>query len=335
MSVAAFLSELRRREIEVRAEGNELRCSVRAGTLTAETREELRRRKSEILHFLRTATLAASQQPAIVPLQASGYRLPVFAVPGHNGDVFCYRALARCLGETQPFYGLQPPGLLGEGAPLTRVEELAAYFAAQVRAVHSQGPCIVAGFCAGGAVAFELAQLLSRDGVEVAFVALFGSPFPAFFRPWMQRRYRIEQRVRSLGKHARALAGTSWPQRFEYLAAKMKMRKRHDAPAPGDAVTERKRNVEEATLAAVRAYTPRPFAGTLCLFQPCRRWVNQGFLAGRWKPLAGQAEECFGPDGATGDDMLLPRHAAFFAELFNQAYASLVETHDRSARRAA
>jgi thioesterase domain-containing protein len=320
MSIAAFLSDLRRREIEVRAEGDELRCAVRAGTLTPELREELRQRKNDILDFLRAAKLAASQQPAIVPLQANGDRLPVFAVPGHNGDVFCYRSLARCLGEAQPFYGLQPPGLIGDSGPFTRVDELAGYFAAQVRAFRPQGPCIVAGFCAGGAVAFELAQLLSCAGGQVAFVALFGSPFPAFFRPWMQRRYRIAQRMRSLGRHARAMAGKSWPQGFEYLAGKL--RRRHDAPAPGDVLVERKRNVEEATLAAVRAYDPRPFAGTLCLFQPCGRWMNEGFLAGRWKPLARRAEEYLGPDGATGDDMLLPKNAAFFAELFNRAYAN-------------
>jgi thioesterase domain-containing protein len=96
-----------------------------------------------------------------VPLQANGPRVPVFGVAGHNGDVFCYRILAQCLGEEQPFYGLQPPGLDGEGEPLERVQDLAAYFARQILAFRPAGPCTLAGFCAGGTVAFELAQQLA------------------------------------------------------------------------------------------------------------------------------------------------------------------------------
>ena len=64
-----------------------------------------------------------------MPLQAQGRGAPVFGVPGHNGDVFCYRALARELGDEHPFFGLQPPGVDGQRAPLTRVEDIAAYFA--------------------------------------------------------------------------------------------------------------------------------------------------------------------------------------------------------------
>ena len=51
MSVAAFLSELRSRDIQVSAAGGELRCSAPPGALSTELRDELRRRKNEILEF--------------------------------------------------------------------------------------------------------------------------------------------------------------------------------------------------------------------------------------------------------------------------------------------
>jgi thioesterase domain-containing protein len=322
MSVVALLSELRSRDIEVRADGEQLRCAAGAGALTPGLRDELVRRKGEVLEFLRAAQAAASRPAAIVPLQGAGERVPVFAVPGHNGDVFCYRALARCLGN-QPFYGLQPPGLMGEAAPLASVEEIARYFAAQIRAFQPAGPCILAGFCAGGAVAFELAQMLAREGRPVAFVALFGAPYPAFFRPWMQRTERIAKRLRSIGKHARAMAGMSWRERCAYVHAKGRRRGATDAaPAPADPIIERRRNVEEATLAAVRAYRPRKFDGKLCLMLPSRRWARGLFFARRWAPLARECEEHVGPDGATGDDMLLAGNAPVFAELFRRAYAT-------------
>ncbi len=150
MSAAGLLSELRRRDIEVRAEGGELRCSAPAGALTVELREELRRYKDEVLKLLACAQAATTQARAIVPLQAAGRAIPVFATPGHNGDVFCFRALAQRLGAERPFYGLQLPGLDGAEAPLERVEELAAYFASQVKRLRLDGPYIIAGYCAGG-----------------------------------------------------------------------------------------------------------------------------------------------------------------------------------------
>ncbi len=57
---------------------------------------------------------------ARLPLEAAGTRTPIFAVGGHNGDVFTYRALALHLGPDQPFFGLQPPGLEEGSQPLTR-----------------------------------------------------------------------------------------------------------------------------------------------------------------------------------------------------------------------
>ena len=140
MSVTAFLTELRDRDIQVWAEGEHLRCTAPAGTLTPQLRDELQRRKSEILEFLRSAEALAQRPRAIVPLERRGTRTPVFAVAGHNGDVFCYRALAQHLGDDQPFFGLEPPGPDGRSEPLTRVEDLAAYFAEQMRAFQPNGP---------------------------------------------------------------------------------------------------------------------------------------------------------------------------------------------------
>ena len=149
MRVPALLAELRSRDVQIWADGDRLRCSAPADVLTPELRDQLQQRKHDILGFLRSGEALARQQRAIVPLQPRGQRIPVFAVAGHNGDVFCYRALAQHLGEDQPFYGLQPPGLDGHSEPLARIEDLAAYFAAQIRAFRPGDPYIIAGFCAG------------------------------------------------------------------------------------------------------------------------------------------------------------------------------------------
>lgn len=314
MSVAAFLSELRRRDIRVWVDGEQLRCNARVGTLTPELRDELRQRRGDLLEFLRAAEAVAKQQSAIVPLQRNGESIPVFAVPGHDGDVFCYRALAQALGEEQPFFGLQPPGVDGQSEPLTRVEELAAYFAAQVRAFQPRGPYIIAGFCAGGTVALELAQLLATAGEQIAFLALFGSPFPTFFRRWTQSRRWVAHQMQRISKHARVLVGRPWRDGLEYLRRKMQEREE-----PPDPVLVLRAKVGHATVIAVRVYRPQPFAGRICLFLPSRQWARAGFAALRWNGVGQRTDEYFGPDGCTHLSMLLPQNAPAFAAFFRRA----------------
>ncbi len=319
MNAAALLSELRRRDIRVRAAGGELRCNARAGALTPELREKLRQHKKEILEFLASVETLAGQQRAIVPLQRNGTRTPVFAVPGHNGDVFCYRALAQALGEDQPFFGLEPPGLDDDSEPLTRVEDLAAYFAAQIRAFQPQGPLVIAGYCAGGTVAFELAQQLQRAGAPIRFLALFGSPYPAYFRLPTQLWQRLVQRLQRIGKHARELQSQSPAGWRRYLAEELRQRKERrgaEQARAQDPVLMLRAKVERASLAAVQGYSPGHFAGHVHLFLPGRRWQCSGVAALRWRSVAQRLEAHFGPDGSHGNDMLREPYAAAFAKLF-------------------
>ena len=314
MNAAAFLSELRRRDIEVRAVGGQLHCTAKAGALTPELREQLRQCKSDILQMLASAHVLAAQERAIVPLQASGTRTPVFAAPGHNGDVFCYRALAQRLGEDQPFFGLQPPGVDGQDAPLERVEDLAACFARQVRAFRPQGPYIIAGYCAGGTVAYELAQQLARDGAQIDLLALFGAPYPAHFRFPARLRRHLAEKVELL----RDLVTRSPAEYRRYLAERLRLRGervRARAAAAADPVLVLRAKVERATLAAVRAYAPHKSVGRVALFLPSRQW----HAARRWRSVTPRAEEYFGPDGCDSQDMLREPHADAFANLFKQA----------------
>lgn len=324
MNVLSFLAMLRERDIRVWADGDRLRCSAPAGVLTPEFRDELQLRKKEILEFLCSAGALAQQQRAIVPLQPRGERLPVFAVAGHNGDVFCYRAFAQCLGGDQPFYGLQPPGLDGQGGPLESVEDLAAYFAAQIRAFHPDGPFIIAGFCAGGSIAFELARQLLGARAAVSFLALFGCPYPTSYRRLSQLRRLIAYHVKRVVRHARELASGPSGERWGRLAEKLRNHKARRAagrPAAPDPVLLLRAKVEDATIAALRRYTPGHFAGRVSLFLPSREWVRQGNESLRWRSVARHTEECYGPDGCHVDVMLRESYAPVFAGLFRQRCA--------------
>jgi thioesterase domain-containing protein len=318
VNAAAFLSELRRREIELRAVDGQLHCTAAAGALTPELREQLRQWKNELLNMLASAQMLAAQERAIVPLQASGTRTPVFAVPGHNGDVFCYRALAQRLGAEQPFFGLQPPGVDGQEAPLERVEDLAASFARQIRAFRPEGPYIIAGYCAGGTVAYELAQQLAQGGAAISLLALFGSPYPAYFRFPAQCLQALAERAANFGGLARDLAVRSPAECRRYLSERLRARReriRAQQQAAADPELAPRARVEQATLVAVRAYSPLASAARVALFLPSRQWDT----ARRWRSVSPRAEEYFGLDGCGSQDMLREPHAAVFAELFGNA----------------
>jgi thioesterase domain-containing protein len=315
VSVAAFLAELRSRNMEIWADGEQLRCTAPAGALTAELREHLRLHKYDILAFLRSAETLARQPRGIVPLQAGGARPPIFAVPGHSGDVFCYRALVEHLDRDQPFFGLQPPGVDGRDEPLTRIEDVAAYFGDQILAFHGAGPMVIAGYCAGGTIAFELARQLTERGATVSCVALFAGPYPTWYRALPQLEERARYVANQARHHLRELRARSLAEGRRYVQEHFRFRaaRRKEAlVAAANPLLTPRHKVEAVTLAAVRAYLPRYFPGRLCLFVPNRRWLRSRALSKRWRRVARDVEEYCGP-GCEGDAQLLEPAAQVLA----------------------
>lgn len=319
MTVAALLADLQSRDVRIWSDGDELRCNAPAGILTEALRTQLRERKGDILEFLRSAEAAAQQLRAIVPLQPHGVLAPVFGIGGHNGDVFCYRLLSRHLGTEQPFFGLRPPGLDGECEPLTSMADLAAHFAAQILAFRPRGASIIAGYCAGGAIAFEVAKQLQAKGAPIEFVALFAGRYPTWFRPLSQLRLRAEYYAGRAAAHAEALRSRSTDDRCRYIANLIGGRvdpsvTRQDQP--DDRAVALVARVQRATMKAIRGYTPTFFPGRLVLFLPSARARRSADGLLRWRDLAVDVEEFCGPDGCEGDTMLLEPHVGAFARLF-------------------
>ncbi|WP_293128195.1 non-ribosomal peptide synthetase [Microcoleus sp. bin38.metabat.b11b12b14.051] len=114
----------------------------------------------------------------LVAIKPRGKNPPFFCVHPIFGVVFPYCDLAFQLGENQPFYGLQPKGIDGETAPLTRIEDMAADYIAALRTVQPQGPYFLGGWSFGGLVAFEMAQQLLAAGEEVALLAVLDTLAP-------------------------------------------------------------------------------------------------------------------------------------------------------------
>jgi amino acid adenylation domain-containing protein len=124
-------------------------------------------------------------RPPISQLQAGGPARPfIFAHGAIASDGFYCRSLAGGLGPERPFYLLQPHGLDGKPLPRT-IEAMADDRLEALLSVQPSGPYLLGGFCAGGAVVFEMARRLRARGERVDLVVLIDTHATnARFRAW-------------------------------------------------------------------------------------------------------------------------------------------------------
>jgi thioesterase domain-containing protein len=308
-----FLVELRRLDVDLWLEGDRVRCSAPSDVLTAERRAELARRKVEIEALLKAARAAAPG--SIVPIETGGSRLPFYAVPGHNGDVFCFVRLARCLGTERPFFGLQPPGLDSATEPLDTIEKLAAHFVRELLTHQPDGPYQIGGYCLGGLTAFEMARQLKAMGKDVRALVLFGTMSPPALRPGNRARAAVVQWSADRLRGVRNFAALSGSDRVSKLQDKV-LATVADAPqAPADDFAARRVRVEDATLSAAYQYRPAPFDGRLTLFVPNQAAARTLDRPLEWKAYArGGMDVFYGPQECDGDTMLKEDAAAVFAD---------------------
>ena len=115
---------------------------------------------------------------SLVPIQSQGAKVPLFCIHGGAGTILLFHGLARRLAPERPVYGLQAQGLYGKHPPHTTVAEMASHYIKEMRTVQAHGPYLIAGWCFGGIVAFEMAQQLHRLGEGVDLLAIFDDNRP-------------------------------------------------------------------------------------------------------------------------------------------------------------
>ncbi|WP_330333099.1 amino acid adenylation domain-containing protein [Streptomyces sp. NBC_00536] len=112
---------------------------------------------------------------SLLPLRAEGSRPPLFCVHPAAGMGWPYAGLLPHLGPDQPVYALQARGP-GDAAGLpATVEEMAADYVAQIRAVRPEGPYRILGWSFGGLVAHAMATLLESAGAAVDLLVMVDS----------------------------------------------------------------------------------------------------------------------------------------------------------------
>lgn len=132
----------------------------------------------------------------LVPIQPRGSRPPLFWLPGGYGtSVLQFREVSLLLGPDQPVYGFEAK-MTEPDQDLESIPQRAAHFLREMRSLQPSGPYSLIGFCGGGYIAFEMAQLLLAEGQQVAFLGIVDCPVPSHLISWPGKvRFRAERAV--------------------------------------------------------------------------------------------------------------------------------------------
>lgn len=214
---------------------------------------------------------------AVVPIRPGGTNEPLFVVHSLTGGLLFWQKFLSGLDPQQPVLGLGLPDDREALAQVGDLETLAAWHVERLIAARPEGAFRLAGYSAGGVLAFEIARQLEERGRRVAFLGVIDAQLngckrsrghqprfvPGFFanlpywlldHVWHTTSARRGERFRTaLVKIRRRVAGT---KRTAAEGGSQEL----DAPAP---LREASNQYERLVV----QYLPRPYGGTLTLLR--------------------------------------------------------------------
>ncbi len=108
----------------------------------------------------------------LVPVRPASGKPPLFFVHDGLGETLLYRNLALKLEPGHPVYGIQPEINARGDYAQTTIRDWAAAHIRTLRRVQPQGPYMIAGLCAGGVIAVEIARQLQQAGERTSYVGI-------------------------------------------------------------------------------------------------------------------------------------------------------------------
>jgi amino acid adenylation domain-containing protein len=260
------------------------------------------------------------QRSPLVAIQPDGSQPPFFCVHPAGGNVLCYTDLARHLGRSQPFYGLQTPGYEGEQEPYTNIEDLAAHYVEAVRALRPQGPYLLGGWSMGATVAYEMAQQLQAQGQQVSLLAMLdGGPPPALKEQYPEYddvTLLLQACGDDLVVSPEELEGLGIEEQLNYIIAKAK----EAEMMPPDIGLEQVRayiKIYQANAKARLNYTPQPYPGRVVVLRASEPPTEgERDITFGWENFASEGVEAYKVPGRHGN-MVREPHAEALARRLN------------------
>jgi thioesterase domain-containing protein len=114
----------------------------------------------------------------LIPVQTSGAKPPIYFIHGLTGVMPLGSFLTQSLGSDQPFYAVNATGLDGRGTMPNSVKDMTCTYVEEISQAQPNGPLLIAGMCAGGLAALEVARELRARGRKIGPVILVDPPTP-------------------------------------------------------------------------------------------------------------------------------------------------------------
>lgn len=117
---------------------------------------------------------------SLVAIRATGTKPPLFCIHGIDGNAIGFQPLTYHLPCERPIYVFESTKLQDDSVPAFSVEELSAHYISLIKKVQKDGPYVLAGYSAGGIVAYEMARQLRAADEAVHSLIIFDSVTPEY-----------------------------------------------------------------------------------------------------------------------------------------------------------
>jgi thioesterase domain-containing protein len=110
---------------------------------------------------------------AILPLNDSGVRPPLYCVHSITGVATDFRFMAEMLGPSHNLYGIQTPSSKRNAEFTTSIEAISRYYVSRLVEFQPTGTLLLGGHSTGAMIALEMAHQLRAIGRDVGLLVIF------------------------------------------------------------------------------------------------------------------------------------------------------------------
>ncbi len=218
--------------------------------------------------------------PSLTPLKPGGTGRPLYFVHGCGSTVLELFNVVKYIRSPRPIFGMQARGTDGTAESFDRFEDLAQYHLDAIRRVQPKGPYLLAGFSAGGLIAFEMARRLSGAGDNVALLTVIDG-FPALRLLKKSQLLNLKLRRHTHRATARIKRLLSTPLR----SSQNRFKHPPLIPMPNTSSMAR---FKERDYEALGRYEPRFYDGAVRFLRAADAWIFSVDPRSIWAPLAAE-----------------------------------------------
>jgi amino acid adenylation domain-containing protein len=255
--------------------------------------------------------------PRVIPLRIGTGRVSVILTDLQP----LYRSLSLSLPAGQSIYGMASFDASGLPVPF-KLDQIATQQVEVLLRFHTAGPLALAGWCAGGVLAYEMAQQLTARGIEVPLLVLFDSHNGAAQNAHWLSRERLQYHLAMASRLPADSLMAYGRERLRTLAERIRTkawRARYRIKLiTGQSISDSLCHPDQVLRLAASEYSPRPYSGLVLLFRPQSRPAgDRADAASGWRELAPRLRVVDVPGNHV--EMFREPNVAVMAEAFKAA----------------